>query len=279
MLRERNVVNNKPYTIFAPHVDDEMIGCWTILEKKLVDKVYYFYDVTLARMNEAKRVAEKFDFEPVFVSSGNEWDALIKEDVKGQILLIPSIKDLHTHHKVVSAYGKTFRNKKMFYSVDMNGDFEILDAETRNRKLINLVDFYPSQADLFNSDAKYHLFEGINEFDSRRTIWVSFQKEGIHKYPAAPEAVSYLRNPHRHMFHFKIEIEVFHDDRDIEFIMFKKELEDLYGNGTLQLDYKSCEMMAVDLEQYLLTQYPNRAYNINVSEDGENGAVIYSGDW
>jgi len=59
-----------------------------------------------------------------------------------------------------------------------------------------------------------------------KQIWVTFKKEGIHKYPAALEDpkledVSFLGYPHRHIFHFKVWIEVFHDDRDIEFIQFK----------------------------------------------------------
>ena len=49
------------------------------------------------------------------------------------------------------------------------------------------------------------------------------------------------------MFHFKITLQVYHDDREVEFILFKRELEKQYDNGTLQLDYKSCEMMADDI--------------------------------
>ena len=72
-----------------------------------------------------------------------------------------------------------------------------------------------------------------------KMIWVKFQKEGIHKYPAALEDpalatgdeydVSFLGYPHRHTFHFRVTIQVFHDDRDIEFIQFKRWLEGLYG--------------------------------------------------
>ena len=76
------------------------------------------------------------------------------------------------------------------------------------------------------------------------------------------------------MFHFKVEIEVFHDDRDIEFIQFKRWLEKLYSEGTLQLDYKSCEMICDDLAQQINSKYPQRSMNITVSEDGENGATI-----
>ena len=108
----------------------------------------------------------------------------------------------------------------------------------------------------------------------KRHIFVTFQKEGIHKYPMAPEGVEFLRNEHRHMFHFKVRIEVEHADREIEFILFKRWLENLYAEGTLELDFKSCEMMAEELYTHINTRYPNRAVVIEISEDGENGAVV-----
>ena len=106
-----------------------------------------------------------------------------------------------------------------------------------------------------------------------KKIFVTFQKEGIHKYPDAPEGVEFLQYPHRHIFHFRVEIEVFHDDREIEFILFKRELEKLYSDGILELDYKSCEMMADDLSKYIYQEYTGRNFNIIISEDGENGAI------
>jgi len=109
---------------------------------------------------------------------------------------------------------------------------------------------------------------------AQKLIWVTFQKEGIHCYPAAPEGVEFLKHPHRHMFHFRVGIQVFHDDRELEFILFKRELEALYADETLQLDYKSCEMMAEDLAKYIIDQYPNRFLEIEVSEDGENGCKV-----
>jgi len=115
----------------------------------------------------------------------------------------------------------------------------------------------------------------------QKFIFVTFQKEGIHCYPDAPEGVEFLRHPHRHMFHFRVDIEVFHDDRDIEFILFKRELEDRYRleavghTGVLHIDHKSCEMLADDLATYIQTTYPGRDLKIEVSEDGENGAVAF----
>ena len=117
-----------------------------------------------------------------------------------------------------------------------------------------------------------------------RKIWVTFRKEGIHKYPAAATDsalatgdeydVSFLATPHRHIFHFRVWIDVEHSDRAIEFIQFKRWLENLYQNGTLQLDYKSCEMMAEDLYDQIATRYPDKEIWIEVSEDGENGCLI-----
>ena len=119
---------------------------------------------------------------------------------------------------------------------------------------------------------------------AQRKIWVTFQKEGMHRYPAAATDpalatgdeydVSFLANPHRHIFHFRVWADVIHNDRDIEFIQFKRWLENLYRDNTLQLDYKSCEMMADDLYIQIASRYPNRAVWIEVSEDGENGALI-----
>ena len=108
-----------------------------------------------------------------------------------------------------------------------------------------------------------------------RTIWVTFTKEGIHKYPGADtdpklatgdwDDVSFLGYPHRHIFHFKVWIEVYHDDRDIEFIQFKRWLERLYSNDVVQLDHKSCEMIADELATEINYQYPGRYIRISVA--------------
>ena len=108
----------------------------------------------------------------------------------------------------------------------------------------------------------------------KKSIWVTFQKEGIHKYPNAPKEVEFLKYPHRHIFKFKVQIEVYDNDRDIEFFIFKRWLESLYADDTLELDYKSCEMIADDLAKEIKDKYSDRWLAIDVSEDGENGCHI-----
>ena len=119
---------------------------------------------------------------------------------------------------------------------------------------------------------------------AERKIWVTFKKEGIHRYPAAATDpnlctageydVSFLANAHRHIFHFRVWIDVFHNDRDLEFIQFKRWLEGLYSKDILELDFKSCEMIADDLYDQVAARYPERAVWIEVAEDGENGCLI-----
>ncbi len=127
-------------------------------------------------------------------------------------------------------------------------------------------------------------FDRISDH-AKRMIWVTFQREGIHKYPGAdtdPKLatgdeydVSFLGYPHRHIFHFKVAIQVFHNDRDIEFIQFKRWLENSFRDGVMKLDHKSCEMISDELYLLIANRYPNRDIEITVSEDGENGATIY----
>lgn len=108
-------------------------------------------------------------------------------------------------------------------------------------------------------------------------IYVSLQKEGIHCYPAAANipGVEFLQYPHRHIFHIKAKIEVFHDDRELEFILIKRYIEQLYTDSTLQLNHKSCEMIAKELLNELQKKLNEpRDITIEVSEDNENGAII-----
>ena len=119
---------------------------------------------------------------------------------------------------------------------------------------------------------------------AKRQIWVTFQKEGVHLYPAAKDDpalatggwddVSFLGVAHRHIFHFRVAIDVFHDDRDIEFIQFKRWLESLYATNILELNHRSCEMIAEELAQQIHNKYQGRSITITVAEDNENSATM-----
>ena len=99
--------------------------------------------------------------------------------------------------------------------------------------------------------------------------------DGLHNWPDAqsvfPE-VGFLASMHRHKWYITAKKRVNHDDRDVEFILFKRWLEGLY-DGTLELNYNSCEMIADDLHEEITEKYPKRKIWISVSEDNENGCI------
>jgi hypothetical protein len=124
----------------------------------------------------------------------------------------------------------------------------------------------------------------VSNSEIKRWIHVTFQKEGIHCYPAAAtdpklatgnwDDVSFLATPHMHYFHFKVSVEVFQNDRDIEFIQFRRWCEKQYSDGTLELNSQSCEMMAEALIDKITENYPGRDIKVSVLEDGINGATL-----
>lgn len=105
---------------------------------------------------------------------------------------------------------------------------------------------------------------------------VQFRYEGLHKYPNMPEDMShvgFLANEHRHEFHCTVWVEVFHDNRDVEYIDLKRALRERYDRGTVDMDYKSCEMMAREIAEFVLKRHGDRYIKVEVLEDGENGAL------
>lgn len=115
-----------------------------------------------------------------------------------------------------------------------------------------------------------------------KTIFITTSFEGVHCYPSAPESVIFLRAPHRHIFGVKVEVEVYHDDRELEFILFKRQIDSWLNSqkasdGVWSMGAMSCEMVAVwliDKIQQNITHGKERYIRVTVDEDGENGATV-----
>lgn len=105
------------------------------------------------------------------------------------------------------------------------------------------------------------------------TIFVRTRFDGIHHFADAPAKVYYLRQSHRHIFKVEVEIEVKHNNRELEFYMVKdwldKELRFMTRN-------KSCEQMCEYIQRKINEKYGGDRYvKIEVNEDGQNGARLY----
>jgi len=111
-----------------------------------------------------------------------------------------------------------------------------------------------------------------------KSIVVKARKELIHRYVDAPDEVSFLREWHRHELHIEMEVDVKHSDREIEFIMIKRELQyQLDFNIKLINVEKSCEMIAQEIAEIFAIKHPGRKIKVSVYEDGENGGIYYHG--
>ncbi len=110
-----------------------------------------------------------------------------------------------------------------------------------------------------------------------KQIYIKTQFEGFHRWKDAPNEVSFLRNKHRHIFYVVVYIPVEHNDREIEFILFKREIEEFINNNINKQDVGSCEMIAEKIAININIKY-NRPILVDISEDNENGAIISKGE-
>ena len=123
-------------------------------------------------------------------------------------------------------------------------------------------------------------------------VFCRFTSEKLHHYPDAinarttgletqntkdlgiVESVEFLKYPHRHLFYFRVDVDVENDNREIEFILMKRQLSAVVESWSYDLGAMSCEMIAHKLFQEMETLGYTGWVSIEVSEDNENGAII-----
>jgi len=109
----------------------------------------------------------------------------------------------------------------------------------------------------------------------RKKIFVTGTYIAFHNWEEAPREVSFLRHVHRHVFFYRVEVEVKHNDREIEFFTLKSKIEE-YIDNMHKVDVGSCELQAENLLDYIQGLYNWRYVCVSISEDNENGAVVSS---
>lgn len=104
-------------------------------------------------------------------------------------------------------------------------------------------------------------------------VQLAFEHE--HCWPEAPAAVGFLAHLHRHMFHVTLIADVEHDDRELEFILVKRRLQNWISDVKAAWPKRiSCEQMASCIGEQFMAWYGRRNLQVEVSEDGENGAIV-----
>lgn len=243
--------------ILAPHLDDEVIGCYSIWST--LDRIYYFHQ----------------DYRANTLPDGRymPWGSGTADTISEQdTVYLPSKYDMHPLHRRVRCIGLSLPGKKFFYNVEMNVPWlqEENNPKGKRRFFKNL---YPLEYETINKSDKYFLFKSIQPFDD--IIWavIKFQREMYHCWAGAPDEVSFLRNKHRHLFYFEVKIQQFGDDRDLEYFILSRKIQQWFDKQKWK-EETSCEMFAMKIKVWLEVTYPDRLAEVSVFEDNENGALI-----
>jgi len=106
------------------------------------------------------------------------------------------------------------------------------------------------------------------------TVWCTTRFQALHSWKGAPDECSWLRNEHLHTFFVRAEVRVTHDDRDVEFILLSREIDEHIARTLdgLAPDW-SCEMWASGVAAYLDGK-GRSVVSVSVSEEGIYGATV-----
>lgn len=138
--------------VFAPHLDDEIIGCWG----EVWDECIYWYKdyrAALPHVNgsffsQTYRHISQFDY---------------RELLDTDVVFLPSRYDLHPLHREVNEYGKGLLCRKLFYSVEMNVPWLEEEPHPQDKRR-TFSKLYPDEVPRL-TDPKYFLFRSVKESD------------------------------------------------------------------------------------------------------------------
>ena len=161
-----NDVKKPEFIIVAPHPDDEVIGCYSILMNKEISPIIiYTENISNSRREEALNLKK-------FIS--NIKVQLFQKTIPGYLLsdyntyYFPDpYFEVHPAHRAIGAVGEAIMREShynvIFYNVNMQAPYIFEVPKPFDKKsMLNKV--YPSQKSLWKNEAKYYLFEGYCKY-------------------------------------------------------------------------------------------------------------------
>ena len=148
--------------IVSPHPDDEIIGCYEVLQKEK-PIIIYSGDTPQKRREEALKLKEHTNIKAQIFQMTIPTTFL---NPKVIIYMPDPIYEIHPEHRKWGSLGESLvRNgiNVIFYNTNMNAPYihEVKEPD-KKEELLNKV--YPDQKSLWNTDHKYFLFEGYNKW-------------------------------------------------------------------------------------------------------------------
>lgn len=143
--------------IIAPHPDDEIIGCYEILNT--VETVIYDGSTSQQRREEALNLRDHIPNVKMQMFNYSIPPLILNKE---NVFYFPYFEDIHPLHRKWAFSGEQLaRNgfNVIFYTTNMNTQFirEVSEPE-RKEELLNKI--YSSQKSLWEHEKKYVLFEG-----------------------------------------------------------------------------------------------------------------------
>jgi hypothetical protein len=149
-----------PVAIWAPHGDDELIGCYSVLTTRAVGLVTVYYGSIDEGCLKASLMFG-FPYHNFYEKAAAVWDLW-------DIVYAPDPDyDVHPEHQwfgsMARRYFRTGRiNRLIHYTTQMSAPY-ISEVESPIEKRDALNECYPLKSDLWRYDHRYWLFEGYCE--------------------------------------------------------------------------------------------------------------------
>lgn len=152
--------DKQEFVIFAPHFDDEIIGCYEILMNPLIKPIIVYFQDDEERKQESLNL-KKF-IERVQVQLFQKSIPSVVIDPKNILYFPDHTYETHPDHRKWGAIGEDLSRQGfnvIFYSTNMNAPY-IHEVKEFKQKRHLLEKVYPSQKSLWKFENKYFLFEG-----------------------------------------------------------------------------------------------------------------------
>lgn len=150
--------------IIAPHADDDIIGCWEILENKnLRPIIIYTENMDDKRKQETLKLKEYCNIKMQLYLRNIPPSALNDTNT---FLFPHPIYETHPAHRQQGFIGEQLARQGLnviFYITEMNAPFKF-ECSSPNDKKTLLANVYESQIELWSYDHKYFLFSGYDKW-------------------------------------------------------------------------------------------------------------------
>lgn len=157
------------HIIIAPHADDELIGCWSLIRNPDVDtEVLYINPPTQAEQEAFKK---RFPWSTIITladtkpASIREWVEETAKDYFFRFYFPDARYEHHPLHKFWGSVGEGIITQRIakqvaFYTTNMRAPY-LREADFPQEKLEALDAIYPLKSTLWRYDHRYWLFQGI----------------------------------------------------------------------------------------------------------------------